>query len=71
MIHESYKNMRFEVLIAVKMSMLVFWVVMPCEFVGRYQRFRPSMFLQNVGIFLQIHTALQPGRPISTIIQDI
>jgi hypothetical protein len=24
---------------AVKMSVLVFWLVMPCEFVGRYQHF--------------------------------
>jgi hypothetical protein len=31
--------MRFEVLTAVKMSMLVFWVVMPCGLVGKYQRF--------------------------------
>jgi hypothetical protein len=31
--------MRFEVLRAVKISMLVFWVVMPCGLVGRYQRF--------------------------------
>jgi hypothetical protein len=28
-----------EVLTTVKMSMLVFWVVMPCGLVGRYQRF--------------------------------
>jgi hypothetical protein len=30
--------MRFEVLTAVKMSMLVFWVVTMCGLVGRYQR---------------------------------
>jgi hypothetical protein len=29
--------MKFEVLTAVKMSMLVFWVVMPCGLVGRYK----------------------------------
>jgi hypothetical protein len=38
-----------EVLMAVKMSMLVFWVVTPCELAGRYQHFRKedgdSMFL--------------------------
>jgi hypothetical protein len=33
------KLMRFEVLMAVKMPMLVFWLVMPCELVGRYDRF--------------------------------
>jgi hypothetical protein len=31
--------MRFEVLTAVKMSMLIFWVVIPCELVGKYKRF--------------------------------
>jgi hypothetical protein len=31
--------MGFEVLTAVKMSMLVFWVVKPNGLVGRYQRF--------------------------------
>jgi hypothetical protein len=31
--------MRFQVLTAVKMPMLVFWVVTPCGFVGRHQRF--------------------------------
>jgi hypothetical protein len=30
--------MRFDVVIAVKMSMLVFWVVTPCGLAGRYQR---------------------------------
>jgi hypothetical protein len=32
-------SMRFEILTAVKMSMLVFWVVTPCELVERYKRF--------------------------------
>jgi hypothetical protein len=32
--------MKFKFLTAVKMSMLVFWVVTPFELVGRYQRFR-------------------------------
>jgi hypothetical protein len=32
-------DLRFEVLTAVKMSMLVFWVVTLCGLVGRYQRF--------------------------------
>jgi hypothetical protein len=47
--------MRFDVLTAVKISMLVFWVV-------TLPGFRPedagSMFLQNVGIYLQTYTAL-------------
>jgi hypothetical protein len=49
-----------------------------CGLVGRYQRseehtasiFRVedggSIFLRNVGIYLQVHTAFQPRRPIST-----
>jgi hypothetical protein len=31
--------MRFEVLTAVKMSMLFFWAVTPCELVDKYQLF--------------------------------
>jgi hypothetical protein len=60
---------RFEVLTAVKMQIFVFLVETPCGFVGRYQRFggtyyiylNPedggSMFLWNVGIYLQVHRA--------------
>jgi hypothetical protein len=74
--------MRFEVLTAVKTSMLVFWVVLLCGLVGRDQRSGKtyclhlqhcrvevsledggSMFLRNVCIYLQIHTALQPRIP--------
>jgi hypothetical protein len=70
--------MRVEALRAVKMSMLVFWVVTPCGLVGRYHIsekhtvsiFRVfgledgnSMFLQNVDICLQVHMALQPRKP--------
>jgi hypothetical protein len=36
---EQIKMMRFEVLAAVKVSMLVFWLVAPCGLVGRYQLF--------------------------------
>jgi hypothetical protein len=32
-------KMRFEVLMAVKMLMLAFWVIMLCGLVGRHQRF--------------------------------
>jgi hypothetical protein len=59
----SYNYVRFEALTAVKMSMLVFWVVTPCGLVGRYSTnvseeytasiFRVEdggiMFLRNVG----------------------
>jgi hypothetical protein len=63
--------MGFEFPTAVKMLMLVFWVVMPCGLVGRYQlspssALKLEMFLRNAGIFLQVHTVSQPRRPIST-----
>jgi hypothetical protein len=58
--------LRFEVLRAVKMSMLVFGVVTLCGLVGEYRWFERnirgfspggggSMFLRNVGIYLQVH----------------
>jgi hypothetical protein len=63
--------MSFEVLKTVKMMMLVFWVVTPCGLVDRYQHFSPedegSMFLQNNGLYLHVHTALQPRRPTSIV----
>jgi hypothetical protein len=70
--------MKSEILTAVKMLMLVFWVITPCGLVGRYQRFcraeggdsRP-MFLRNVGISPQVHTALKPRRTTSTILGNI
>jgi hypothetical protein len=34
-----HQPMMFEVLTALKILMLVFWVVMPCGLVGRHQRF--------------------------------
>jgi hypothetical protein len=37
--------MRFNILTAVKISMLVFWVVTPCGLVGRYHRFRGTYCL--------------------------
>jgi hypothetical protein len=43
--------MKSEILTAVKMSVLIFWA----DDGG-------SMFLRNVGINLQVHTALQPRR---------
>jgi hypothetical protein len=52
--------MRFEVLMAVKMLMLVFWVVMPYGLVGTYQYFGGTYCL------LQVYMALQPKRPTLT-----
>jgi hypothetical protein len=45
--------MRFEVLMAVKMSILVFWVVMPCGLVGRYQHSGGTYCLCLQGITTQ------------------
>jgi hypothetical protein len=51
--------MRFEVIMVVMMSMLIFWALMPCVLVRRYhfgETFSSedgdSMFLQNGGIYL-------------------
>jgi hypothetical protein len=66
-----------------KMSLLVLWVATPCEPVGRLDTtvseehtvsiFSPedgdSMFLRNFGIYLQVHTVLQPTRPTLTLNQ--
>jgi hypothetical protein len=51
-------RVRSEVLTAVKISMLVFYVVTPC---GYFPEDGDSMFYRNVGIYLQVHTASQPG----------
>jgi hypothetical protein len=54
--------MGFEVLTALKMSMLVFLVATPCGLVGGYQRtgnlLPPSSGLN--GIYLQVHKAFSP-----------
>jgi hypothetical protein len=59
--------MRFEILMAVKMSVLV---VTPCGLVGRTED-GGSMFLQNAGIYLQVHMALQPRRSPPTRIKQL
>jgi hypothetical protein len=54
---------------------MLFWVVMPCGLIGGYQCFAEtyclhnfipedadSIFLENVGIYLQVHMASQPRR---------
>jgi hypothetical protein len=33
------RNMRYEVVTVVRMTMLFFWIETPCRLVGRYQRF--------------------------------
>jgi hypothetical protein len=38
-INTLVNDVKFEVLTAVKILMLVFWVVRPCGLVGRYQHF--------------------------------
>jgi hypothetical protein len=70
--------MRFEVLKALKMQVMVFRVVTPCGLqvepnvseehtvtIFRAED-RDNMFLQNDGIYLQVHMVLQPGRSTST-----
>jgi hypothetical protein len=70
MLHATLYNkcnyVRFEILTAVKMSMLILWVVMSCGLLGfggtycLHLHFTPesggSMFLRNVGVYLQVHT---------------
>jgi hypothetical protein len=56
---ESKHSRKFEVLTTVKISMLVFWLVTPCELVGRYHCFGGAycLHLQVVfpfGIFLYV-----------------
>jgi hypothetical protein len=49
--------------------MLVFWVVKPCGLKEEHTistfwtEDGGSMFFRNVGIYLQVHTAVQPRRP--------
>jgi hypothetical protein len=54
-----HADMMSQVLTAVKMSMSIFWVVTLED--------RGSMFFRNVGIYLQVHAALQPRRKTSTL----
>jgi hypothetical protein len=48
-IPKEENDMKFEVLPAVKMSMLVFWVVTPCGLAVRYQRLRGTYCLHLQG----------------------
>jgi hypothetical protein len=59
----NYRNrftVRFEVLMMVKMSMLFFQVVISFSDDG------DNMFLQNAGIYIQVHMTSQPRRTTST-----
>jgi hypothetical protein len=64
----KYEHTKFEALTAVKMSIVVFWVVKPCWLVRGDQRFgfRPkeegNMFHRNVRIHLQADAESKPGR---------
>jgi hypothetical protein len=46
---QSHPQERFEVLTAMKKSMLFFWVVTPCGLAGRYQRFGQTYYLHLRG----------------------
>jgi hypothetical protein len=59
-------TVRTEVLTAM-MSILVFWDVTPCGLIDRLSpENEGSMFLPNVGIYLQAYTALHLRIPTST-----
>jgi hypothetical protein len=70
-------EVKFEVLMEVKISMLVFRVVIPygivvdtkvlVEYTVPSPKDVGSMFLRNVNIYVQVHTALQRRRPTSTL----
>jgi hypothetical protein len=58
--------MRFDVLKAVKVSVMVFWIIMLCHLVDSYPEDRGDMFLQNSGKHLKHHRVLQSGSPQMT-----
>lgn len=63
---------RCDILKAVTMSVLAFRVVMPCGHVERYQHLDgipkngANTFLRNVGICVQVRTAIRARRPSLT-----
>jgi hypothetical protein len=64
-VQENHKEKKgLQVHTVAKTLVLIFQVLMPC---GPHQENRDSKFLQNAGIYLQDHTALQSRRP--TIVQ--
>jgi hypothetical protein len=63
-------EIRFEVLTAVKMTMLLVWVVTPCRLVGRYQSFHsnllffwPYWLIDFDGVRLRLWTAATNVHP--------
>jgi hypothetical protein len=46
--HATSTCIRFKVLRTVKMHMVVFWVVMPCGFVGEYHRFGRTYYTVSI-----------------------
>jgi hypothetical protein len=46
---KQVQNVRLEVLTALKMTVLFFWVVTPCRLIGRYQRFGETYCLHLQG----------------------
>jgi hypothetical protein len=69
---------QFKILMAVKSSTMVLWVVMSCGLVGGYpvwkntmtsssaMKIRGNMFRQNVSTQLPVHMVPQPRRPTPT-----
>lgn len=54
--------MRSEDLAAVKLSLLVFWTMTPCGSINFSPEYGGSLFIRNVGIYLQVHTTIKPRR---------
>jgi hypothetical protein len=59
---QNYKkiyNVTFEVLTAVKMTMLLFWVVTPCRLEGMYKRFR-GLKMEKVSVSETLVSTYEP-----------
>jgi hypothetical protein len=69
----TVSHLRFDALMVVKMSVVVFWVVSPCSLVGGYRRFEGTLwppssglnaggnaFFRNIGNHLQEYMAHYP-----------
>jgi hypothetical protein len=48
---------------ALNMLLLFFWVGTPCGHAG-------SVLLRDIGVYLQVYVASQPGRPTSTLVSE-
>jgi hypothetical protein len=58
-------NVRFEVLTAVRMTMLFFWVMTPFGLDSVLDKHTVPIFSPEVGIYLRVYTASQPRRTSS------